>query len=499
MVRSLSMPKPKPIGALVASMASLALLAPAALGAAAPSPGGTSIGDPLFPTLGNTGYDAQHYDLDLAFGAAPTDPVTGNVTLLATATRSLSSFSLDYAGPVAGVVFVNGRPADYTLTGEKIVITPGRPLLKGLPFVVALKGFVSSPRAFNADDPTSVAFIAGPSGTAMLGQTAYAHHAWPSNDHPSDKASFSFQLSAPDGETAVANGLLAGKRSRGGRTTWSYVQRQPMATELTQVAVGDYDVIDRGRYRGVQIRDVTVRSATATLRPQLEVEKAQLDWLTDRLGPYPFDVYGSLVSDQNVGFALETQTLSYFSTNQFAATRPEGRWKPVMLHELAHQWLGNSVAPKEWADIWNSEGHATLYENLWAAENGYLPDSAGFDTFDELIRSIYADGDRARAELGPVGRPKSGSDADIFSSQSYDGGMLVLYALRQEMGTEAFERLERRWPTKYRGRSAGTREYIALASEVAGRDLRPFLESWLYGTATPPMPGHPDWTIEPVA
>ena len=86
----------------------------------------------------------------------------------------------------------------------------------------------------------------------------------------------------------------------------------------------------------------------------------------------------------------------------------------------------------------------------------------------------------------------------LFSLNVYPGGALVLYALREEIGREAFERLERTWVTRYRDESVGTDDYIELASKVARRDLTGFLEAWLYGTTTPPMPNHPDWTVLPV-
>ncbi len=76
----------------------------------------------------------------------------------------------------------------------------------------------------------------------------------------------------------------------------------------------------------------------------------------------------------------------------------------------------------------------------------------------------------------------------------YDGSALILYALRQEIGTEAFERIERRWVTENRDGIAGTADFVRLASQEAGRDLTAFLEPWLYGATTPPMPGHPEWS-----
>ena len=75
---------------------------------------------------------------------------------------------------------------------------------------------------------------------------------------------------------------------------------------------------------------------------------------------------------------------------------------------------------------------------------------------------------------------------------------MVRRPLPAEIGQRAFERLELDGADRYEDESAGTADFIRLASKVARRDLRPFLEDWVYGTETPPMPGHPDWTVNPV-
>ena len=197
------------------------------------------------------------------------------------------------------------------------------------------------------------------------------------------------------------------------------------------------------------------------------------------VGRYPFDIYGSFVVNADIGFALETQSLSIYDRYWFLET-PQGVWDPTMLHELAHQWFGDSVAPLEWSDLWINEGHASWYEFLYAEENGWLaddtenwPDPTGYATLEELMRAIYAHGDQWRADLGPVALPV-GPEA-LFAFQSYHGGALVLYALRQKIGHDAFERLERAWVRRFRGESAGTEDFIALASRVAGTDLSGFL------------------------
>ncbi len=103
------------------------------------------------------------------------------------------------------------------------------------------------------------------------------------------------------------------------------------------------------------------------------------------------------------------------------------------------------------------------------------------------MRAAYARR-RVADRLGPVARA---TGADAVQPNVYDGGALVLYALRQEVGTPTFERLERAWAQAYAGRSASTADFVALASRVAHRDLRGFLTAWLYGTTIPADAGPP--------
>lgn len=89
--------------------------------------------------------------------------------------------------------------------------------------------------------------------------------------------------------------------------------------------------------------------------------------------------------------------------------------------------------------------------------------------------------------------PAAGEKVGLFRPAVYDGAALILYALRQEIGEKAFDRVERRWVAENKDATAGTEDFVRLASEVAGRDLTAFLKPWLYGKTTPAMPGHPEW------
>jgi aminopeptidase N len=464
-----------------------------------PAPGAPGVGDRLFPLLGNGGYDVQHYDLDLRYAtSAPSQGIDGTVTLLAVATQSLSRFDLDFAGDSVGKVTVNGLPASFKRDGEELVITPRLPLLKGLPFVVQVQHFTAHPLEPDPDVLLSTAFFITPDGSATAGQPDGTHVFLPSNDHPRDKASFTIRFDVPAGETAIANGVLLHKSTSRGRTQYVYLQRQPMATELLQLAVGRYQQINRGLHDGIVVRDAVAPSLAGLLADKLPTEIGHLDWMKARVGDYPFDAYGSLVVDATLGFALETQTISLFDKPWFDGTYGgQGVWEPTMVHELSHMWFGDSVAPYSWDDLWLNEGHATWYEWSYAAEHGELEEDIGIADFDELMRAVYGISDILRAENGPVGRPLSPEPDQLFSVQVYWGGALVLYALRQQIGDANFQRLERAWVSRHRDGVATTQDFVALASKVSGQDLTAFLNDWVYGTTTPPMPGHPEWTVTP--
>ena len=455
-----------------------------------PSPGAAGVGDVLYPTLGNGGYDVAHYHLALRYATAePTQQLAGTVTILARATQALSRFDLDFHGDGFGAVTVDGRRADAQWDGDELVIVPPRPIQRGDLFIVRVADFTATPIVPDPTQFLGAPFFATPDGSAWAGQSAFAHYIFPSNDHPSDKASFTFSIDVPAGTTAVANGVLVAQHTGGGRTLWLYDQEQPMATELAQVAVGAFTVLERGSHDGVIVRDVVPTRLAAELEPKLAAVTDHLDFMAGLVGAYPFDSYGTLVVDTQLGFALETQTLSLFES-QFFALDP-AQFEPIMVHELAHQWFGDSVAPAVWSDVWLNEGHASWYEYTFQLD----PDS---DVFVEQARQVYALGDQFRAAFGPVGAPRSGNPVDVFNPNVYVGGALTLFALRQVVGDATFKDIERAWVHVYRGRSASTADFIALASRVAGQDLTDFLNDWIYGTTTPAMPGHPDWTVDPV-
>lgn len=482
-----------PATALIGTAAALTIGSTAHAAPAASSPGAETLGDPVFPTLGNGGYRVSAYALDFAYDAT-TKLVTASATLRICTTQALSRFSLDALGLDIQDVRVAGHAADHEQVGEKLRITPVRSLPAKAAATVVVS-YTADPRG----TLTHTAWVPTPDGFAVCPQPNSAHTVFPCNDHPADKADFTFRITVPAGLRGVASGALVNTEELGdGRTAYTYRSREPIATEIVQITVGDYVVKDRPGPNGLPLRDVVPTARATALEPALSLTPNLVSWIEQRLGAYPFETYGLLPcnSDDANAFdftGLETQTLTLYKPNYLL--QAESKIGSHMMHELVHSYFGNSVSPATWADLWLNEGHADFYGLLYRYERGWA-DSLGLSTMEARMKDTYARGDQWRQTSGPVASP---TEATLFDSQRYLGGVLVLYALRQMVGESVFAAIERTFLEHYRNAAASTDNYIALASEVAGQDLSGFLRDWLYGTKTPRMPGHPDWTVTPVS
>src|SRR5262249_16989795 len=197
--------------------------------------------------------------------------VTGTTTMDATATAELSSFNLDFAGMTVDRVTVVGAAATWDRNDAELVVKPATPLTAGTAFevVVSYHGVPGEGTAPTWGIP--LGWIRTPGGSYTFNEPDAAHTWFPSNDHPSDKATFTFHITVPTGPVAVANGTPSPPVESGGRTTWTWTMAQPMATYLAVVAIGDYAFRDSTGPNGLVMQDAYLRSDAATVQPCLDV------------------------------------------------------------------------------------------------------------------------------------------------------------------------------------------------------------------------------------
>lgn len=484
--------KPQALGAAAVGIA-LLFTAPPAI--AAPAPGAPGIGDSLWPTTGNGGYRVERQRLSFDF-APDLGSYTATSHLSLRATQALSRFDLDLLGPRVRDVKVDGKPATWQSTSDgELVITPPRSLRDGARFTVTVTVFNTAPDLLKnppagPGDVLNGMWHAG-EFVQLHTQPTGARRVLAVDDHPSAKAPTTVSITTSGSANSVANGRLVSTSVSGGRTTRVFDEPRPLATELLQVGVGPFTVTHRRGPDGIDLRYALPSDTAESILPQLDKTFPEaIDFLSQRLGRFPGSIAGTYATPG--GGATETQGLTWLNSDQLT---PEGFERDgtagVVAHELAHEWFGDSVSPALWSDLWLNEGHAVFYEWAWSAAHGQ-------STLEKNARYAYEQHRKWLVKNGPIAAPDPSSFGDTenrpFAAGAYQGGALALYALQQQVGAATFERIERAWVAENHDKVAGTTQFIATASRVAGQDLGPFLRSWLYGSGTlPPMPGHPDW------
>ncbi|WP_328854994.1 M1 family metallopeptidase [Microbispora hainanensis] len=456
-------------GAVTPSLAAAAPASPGT-GASASTVGAPGIGDPDFPTDGNGGYDVQHYDLRLSYDPA-SRKLAGSATIEAKAVQDLTSFDLDLHGLTVSRVTVDGGDASFSRSKDELVIEPGGQISNGARFEVTVDySGVPEPMRDSAN-LGEYGFISTPDGAFVTCEPNGAKTWFPSNDHPSDKATYDFRITVPAGLTAIANGEMAGTpQTNAGKTTFVWREKHPMASYLATMTTGKFQIRTGTSARGLPVYVAVADNYRGSL-DQLYTQTAKItDYWSTVFGPYPFSSTGGVIDDYAAGYALENQTKPIYGGFSPAPT--------IIAHELAHQWFGDSLTIKRWRDLWLNEGFATYAEWLWAEHTGQY-------TADSAFRRYYANAADPMWSYPPgTARPD-----DLFGAAVYNRGAMTLHALRREIGDDKFFPLIRAWTDAHRYGNVTTQEFISMAELISGKNLKSLFDAWLYEPKRPaPIP-----------
>lgn len=497
----------------------LGLVAAGPAQAAKPTTGARSLGDPLLPQIGNGGYDVDHYRIALDYDPADNVFNSAKTTIEATADAKLKEFSLDFQDLDVSSVRVDGRAADFSQVEAtpdlsdnpevtqpmKLVVEPHpstRPK-PGRDFTVVVR-YSGEPHEITDPDTSIEGWIRACyplnppqtcDGAFVVNEPMGAQSWFPSNNYPTDKATFDTLITVPQAKTALGVGELASREDHGdGTSTWHWTEDDPTATYLTTATVGDFNyrvdsMTEDSTGRTLPLYNAIDSSATAAqltaINNSLAQAPGQINFLSDTYGPYPFDSSGA-VADRaaGVGYALEVQTKPHYSGG-FSSGNPSIN-VGTQLHELAHMWWGNSATLGTWADIWFNEGWANWSEWYWDFSVNGADDPAAI--FDDL----YATTPDQAWEIAPA--ILDGDPANLFNFfPTYQRGAMTVQAYREIVGDETFLAFAKGMQADFAYGNVSTEDFIEEAKEASGFQgakldlLDEFFQQWLYGEEKPTL------------
>ena len=446
---------------------------PAPVGVSAPNPtqGESGVGDPYYPEAGNGGYDVAKYQISVSWDPTKTT-LSGTTVVSARATQPLQSFFLDFGLPVSEVR-VNGATARFDQqAGMQLEVEPAAEIAIGAEFAVTvtysgnpddLNGEVSPWHTTNAE-------------WGAIGEPESSAWWFPANDHPSDPALMDVSIRVPAGMEALSVGRLESADSAGEKEfdTWHWISRQPMATYLNFVCIGQFEV-----RQGTQDGLPYVYAVTEQLKP--DDRKRAFDALltsTERVrtmekifGPYPFSELGGVVPAHDLPFgALENQTRPVYNPSAILA---DGYAPELINHELAHMWFGDNVTLREWNDIFTNEAYASWAQWIYNERTGKGKANDKLnETYSQYAHEV---GFWQVTMIDP-------SKSHIFDAV-YARGPMAMQAVRNVMGDEAFFRFTREWAQAPGSRSL--EDWMDAAQAASPVDLDPVLQAWIYSPTVP--------------
>ena len=422
--------------------------------------------DSYAPRSGDTSYDVLSYDLDLTYRVR-TNRLNGRARIRGVARQPLSVIELDLVGLRATKVRVDdAAPAAFAHGQRSLRITLPKRLAVGEEFRVDVTyGGAPAPRRSRWG---TIGWEELDDGAIVASQPTGAPTWFPCNDRPDNRATYRMAISVDEGYAVAASGKPVATTKAGARTKWEFASDVPMATYLAAVHIGRY----RESKIGERIRLVRPPALAAPTSFAFAETPVMLDVFEHAFGPYPQEACTIVVTADELEIPLEAQGLVVFGANHLA---PDSH--RLVAHELAHQWFGNSIGIGHWRDIWLNEGFACYAEWLWA-------EASDRSSIARKAASHYA----RLAELPQDLVLRDPGPELMFDDRVYKRGALTLYALRHEIGDTRFGDLVRTWCDRYRHALVTTDDFIALAEEIAARDLGAFFTRWLTDVALPPLP-----------
>jgi aminopeptidase N len=385
-------------------------------------------------------------------------------------------------------VRMDGRALRYAYDGQKLTVRLPRPVRSGSRVEVAV--------AYQVDRPPLGMHFIGPDRKYprkpiqvwTQGEDEFARYWFPCHDAPQDRTTTEMIVDVPRGMTAVSNGRLLARTSRGPTTRFHWRQDIPHATYLVTLAAGYFSEI-RDRWRNVPVLYYCPPGREEDAKRAFGKTPRMMEFFSRSLGvPYPYPKYAQVAAVDFIYGGMENTS----ATTQTALTLHDERAHldfssdPLVAHELAHQWFGDLLTCKDWSHAWLNESFATYFEALFK-EFDLGPDEFAYQLRQNADAYFSEDKEHYRR---PIVTKIYKQPSDLFDRHLYEKGSLVLHMLRTLLGDKAFWKSMNAYVTRHRGQVVETSDLVSAIQAATGRNMWKFFDQWVL------RGGHPEYKVK---
>ncbi len=440
----------------------------------------------------NPGIDIQHYRFKLSL-SDKNDSIRAEATVMLTFKKEgiqnvrldLTNTSNELQGKGMTVVSVTSGGDSFSFShrsNELIITIPNSSINQQLSLTIKYAGIPDAGLAIKQTRYNDRSFFSD--NWPNLG-----HHWLPLVDHPYDKATCEFIVTAPAHYKVVSNGLLQEESLVGnGNKLTHWKQSVPIAPWLFVLGVAEFAVQYVDTFEGKSIETWVYRQdREAGFYDFQTPTKKALSFFSEYVGPFAYEKLANIQSNNTTG-GMEAASAIMYSENSVSGKR-DARWQDVIIHELAHQWFGDAVTESDWDDVWLSEGFATYFTLLYTEHN------TGHDAFvnglkaskEQIITYIKKNLD------SPIVHNQLTDMSKVTSALTYQKGAWVLHMLRELLGEPDFRNGIQSYYRKYFNANATTADFRFEMEQASGLDLQGFFSQWLYQEGMPKLNGQWTW------
>ncbi len=314
-----------------------------------------------------------------------------------------------------------------------------------------------------------------------------ARHWLPCVDHPADKATVTWVVTAPGHYKVVASGRFVGREAlSNGYVTTTWDEQVPISTKVMVFGAADFAVDPAGSLREIPVTTWVYAKNKAAGFHDFAIAPQVLAYYDSLIGPYPFEKLANVQAKTMYGGMENAGNIFYYEESVNGQAQQEF----LIAHEIVHQWFGNAATEKDWPHAWLSEGFATYLTHVYAGSR-----------YGEEARQERMQADRRQVigywhqkqlpivNTGLVTYPKVADLWELLNDNTYQKAGWVLHMLRQELGDTTFWQALRTYYKVYRGNNANTTDFQKIVEVVAQRDMQPFFDQWLFGQGQPLLAG----------